>query len=126
MKVGSFAPPDVREIPGLPKSGPITVEQSGKLLEARDAATKEVVRALQNNLSFSENFRARIHRISVFHLTEVELSTVDNPTGAVLVRSSLYDYAQLKWRRTDVNKIAVSVSFSTAPTAAATVWLLVF
>jgi hypothetical protein len=114
MKVGSFAPPDVREIPGLPKSGPITVEQSGKLLEARDAATKEVV------------FRARIHRISVFHLTEVELSTVDNPTGAVLVRSSLYDYAQLKWRRTDVNKIAVSVSFSTAPTSAATVWLLVF
>lgn len=124
MKIQRYRPPELTEIPKIPKG----TEWISAVLAPRDRALKDHAQALTNRLTFEENLNAEVRDVEVFHNVEVELTlnTLNGPAiGVFLVFSELEDYAKLKWRASDADTLRFTVKWDSAPSAGYTVRLVI-
>lgn len=124
MNIASYRAVKVADVGSAPKDA----TWADDLLDSRDAQLADLTRAIQGRLSPHDNLNAEYRDVSVLHDTEFDFTlrkAKGQCAGVLLVWSSLYDYAQVAWRQVDASRIAVKISFDSAPTDHVDVRLLV-
>ena len=119
MKIGQF-----RRL--TPKDHPDVDED---LMNALNNVLEDITNALMSGLTFGDNFRAEVRTLQIKHDTTVPIKLQQlkrNPSGAVLLKSTNYDYARLAWQPSSGKDLTVDVKikWDVAPAVDPTVTLL--
>ena len=113
MKVLNFS---LIQIGELPEADPATE----RMVEQVNLHFDDTKTALQGNLTMADNLNAEIRRLKVAQDTaiSVRLQTLSGkPIHALLLATSVFDYARFAWRVLDESLVEIKVKFDTAPAA---------
>lgn len=110
MKISSFPrlnKQDFREAP----------EWFSKFLDSVNPILDQVTTALQGRLTLGENHNSALKKVRLYH--EVEYSFDHGLEGTIedisVAHSDLYDFSRLTWRDLGAGRVAVKISWESAP-----------
>jgi len=94
-----------------------------KIVAPSNNQIKRMTTALQNQLSYRDNFNAEVLDLKIWHddesttgWSEIELNSLKGkPEGVQLIFWDWDDYAHIKWKIKAINKIQIKVKFDTDP-----------
>lgn len=121
MKVASFKRLSRADYQGIP-------EAFEPFIDSLNDQIEQVTQALQNNLTFEENFNAEVKEITIKDNTPVDLRVKlkGKPRGILLLDRNVEDYTVESFSIIDSETIRVKLSFTdTAPLGDIKVRLLV-